>query len=573
MSDLQSQLASTSGYPHDYNPQSPGIKLNLCAPKTNRRKKILVGLLILLLLIIVSLGFWLWEYSRFNSLYKITDKSNPSYSPIFTTTQTLFWKTVKKDAIQVKYPKEYTFSFVDFGSKGKILTFTSADGVRVQISRSYSVDCMNAFSNIRKQNEITKKTLNVAEPALFEEGRIQMKDYSTNYIITNRSIIGNVVFGQDAFYLKDSRSRPQVTSMKQIFLCIYNNAEYVFASLQEFDTGKRLTGLKEFILMMHTVHIDSSLTPLSSSSTQTLNDTAKDDILSKIAFYIDKFYQEAETLPVTLSQLPLGPINRLYKGAREFVNSKVKYIPSSNDPSSNYLLCASFDSTIEKLTTAYFVRKTKDGDGPSGFQCFELKVFASSSSSTVMPTTKYEGPTVIQDTHIESVKTDAKYTLGEYTTAYTLVDGRSNQSINNEPGFIEEFGYHHFPYGFFSEDVKEWGLIAKAFDINSNAPIPITVQITFKQPVKLLRVSSLFSNCQIIDCYKWQVSGVTQENEQFLLGDDIQTGKDAKSYSTQEIVSDKEFKEIKIFVTRVDNTYDDILVWKKIKIDYIELAL
>lgn len=289
-----------------------------------------------------------------------------------------------------------------------------------------------------------------------------------------------------------------------------------------------------------------------------LSDENKKDLMGKVAYYIDQSYQKSKKLPLNLTDIDLSLVKGLNQQTNIFVSQELKYMPLSEG---KYNLCVVFKNQIADLPSAYFEEKIDIKNPASSYQCYRFMVFRQSVYTTIEPPiSKTPGSITFSDSRISTITNDVIYTSNSFTTIYTLV-GVSNDAINKKPGITKETGYFNFPYGFFSEIPNEWGLIG------SNGG-PVTVKIIFKNPTALKNISNLFSNCQLIDCYSWKAIGITKQNTTVSLSDSIVAGKDAFTFSSQEISSSESFKELDITVTRTDNTYDTTIVWKKIKIEY-----
>lgn len=305
-----------------------------------------------------------------------------------------------------------------------------------------------------------------------------------------------------------------------------------------------------------------------STSSQPINDSKRDDYMGKIAFLIDKYYQDNNSLPTDLSQLDFSSIGiNSDQTLSSYVQNELKYIPSNGI----YLLCAKFTQNKDSLNTIYFRQKSDSNPAGPGYQCFLLAPFYKSISTTAVTDDTSGLPnitlsTMILDPHIDKVTSDALYTLKGYTTTYTL-NGHSNEEINQAPGISQESGKGNFPNGLFSQNPQEWGLIAQV-ESPGQAATPIVAKVIFKVPVQLSSITNYFGNCQLVDCYSWQAAGIDTNNKLINLVPATIAGKDAKSPSIGIVGSNSLFKEVDITILRTDNTYDTTLVWKKLQFTY-----
>src|SRR5258708_6022919 len=282
-----------------------------------------------------------------------------------------------------------------------------------------------------------------------------------------------------------------------------------------------------------------------------LDDKAKIDLMAKVSSRLDLYNTLVDQLPKSLEEVNLKMDLKKNGAFFAFIKNELKYSPLED---SLYTLCATFSTDIPKLNFITFEQKADKGNLPLGYQCFKLRAFSSHATAKVIEDKPYTGGVKsFADSHIQSVKNDSLYTLNSYTTSYTLSNGHSNDDINKVPGITKESGHAFFPWGFFNDTPNEWGLIAQSYDIKTSSPKALTVKIFFTQPVKLSNISNLFSNCQLVDCYSWEAVGISIKDAKIPLASLPQTGVDSKTFSTKDVVSDEQFKELDIKVIRVNN--------------------
>ena len=247
--------------------------------------------------------------------------------------------------------------------------------------------------------------------------------------------------------------------------------------------------------------------------------------ISSIKFAVENYYYANKKLPESLTHVK--NTSGLSKDPKDpQTNEDYEYKKVS---SVSYQICADFniDSSEAKNDQRYaYLYQNGDFDHPKGRHCFDFKVNQNSIVNQVNPNFI---STAIEDEKIDTVTTNAR-----------------NVVLSN------------FPYGFFSSNANEHGLINYVND-------PVTVTIKFKQLVKIKSITNLFTHCLELNCYDWSTRGIAGDNSSENLVSSVFTKADVDS--EQEVTSDKEFSEIEITATR-NGGIDSYVHWKKIKIEY-----
>lgn len=251
--------------------------------------------------------------------------------------------------------------------------------------------------------------------------------------------------------------------------------------------------------------------------------------ISSVKNKIESYYRTNKKLPEKLSDLTLSSYEKDNIRDPE-TNQEYEY---STISSTSYKICAIFSTASDKNKDPY----SYYGDSyvhPKGNYCFDLKIPASTikAANKSNTATTLQKTTTFKDKNISSAETSA---------------------LN-----IQTFTSVNFPYGFFSENTNEWGLIN--YENKS-----VSVTITFKEPVKIKSISNTFTHCVTKNCYTWSVTGTTKDKEVVDLLTEVKGNSDLES--KQKVDSNKQISEVKITVIRKGGT-DSYVHWKKIKFEY-----
>lgn len=243
---------------------------------------------------------------------------------------------------------------------------------------------------------------------------------------------------------------------------------------------------------------------------------------------IQNYYYDNKILPKTLSALDSTSYNYDENNKKDpQTGHEYEYSTTS---SIGYKICATFnlDSSEKKDSYSYY-GYNKEFQHPKGYHCFTFKVQGSQTSSVKKQTT------TLLDEKIKEVTTDAK----------SIDTTRSN-----------------FPYGFFSNDPNEYGLL------NSES-ITVTVTVKFKNPVKIKSISNTFPLCGYSECETWSVVGTTSKNEtkQLITDAKVPGDKTGKRITTQAVTAEDEFNSTTITMTPRLATKSH-LFWEKLKFEY-----
>lgn len=259
-------------------------------------------------------------------------------------------------------------------------------------------------------------------------------------------------------------------------------------------------------------------------------DSQRVNDLRSLTYSIDSYYSQNRKLPKTLSDLNKGTSSYSYSNNSKDPETKKEYEYKTTGTTS-YQLCATFatDNTKVDENTSRSLYDYSDYDGkfkhPKGHHCFDLKVTSSTSTTPNFNTKSTE----IADDRIDSVTTD-----------------------------IDSANTGNFPYGFFSTNASEWGMV-----VYSTTPVSVTIK--FKDPEKIESISNTFSSCSAsTDCYVWSAKGVAN-GKSIDLVKDAAAGK-SNTASKQTISSNEEFSSITLTAERTSGT--KYIYWKKINVVY-----
>lgn len=255
--------------------------------------------------------------------------------------------------------------------------------------------------------------------------------------------------------------------------------------------------------------------------------------LKQVTTLIQKYYDINDKLPVSLDMIDTKIIEQLFQIKDVTFLKKYEYSPQDD---LNYKLCYIFKQPYKEPISPLDEWDNNKGkySHEAGYQCLSLSVLKRS-------------PKVFPD-NISNVTYD----------------------------FTNILPPSYFPYGFFSSNENEWGLITYATNF-------INVTVTFKSPVKIKSITNLFTNCSQSNCYFWSAGGSTVNRiEGALLVGGVYT--DAYKESKVDIItddsgkfiqnvrSDDEFQQLTLTAYRENdpksNNETSKVYWKKIKIEY-----
>lgn len=294
-----------------------------------------------------------------------------------------------------------------------------------------------------------------------------------------------------------------------------------------------------FIIMTSTVVYGFIVTGSPFASRGLKFDQIRVSDINNLSGSIDGYYRQNKKLPEKLSDLSsvLYPAYPVYnKNKDPETNKEYEYTPTGQ---TTYKLCANFAAASDDQKESFFKKYSgyqgREFTHPKGYYCFELEVpsnvinqntyTSAPSSATVKKTTTY------QDNKIELITTNTP-----------------TSQIQNS----------NFPFGFFSNDQEEWGLINYANE-------PVVVIVKFKELVKIKSISNIFTHCHVQNCYTWDAVGIKEDgNAQILVSPTLAS----ENIESKQIVSSAiSLKEVRIVVNRTGGS-DKFVHWKKIKFEY-----
>lgn len=242
---------------------------------------------------------------------------------------------------------------------------------------------------------------------------------------------------------------------------------------------------------------------------------------------IQSYYTKNGSLPKTLSDLDSSSYygSKNIKGDPE-TDEEYEYSTTSQ---AKYKICATFSTASDDKKDPYRYYDEKF-EHSKGHHCFDLEIPSYSIKNQSTSRTSTQKTTTFQDEKIKSVTSNA-----------------SN---------IQSFVTVNFPYGLFSNNNNEWGLINYEEE-------PVTITVVFNSQVNLSEISNTFTNCSEANCYSWSATGKTKEGTSVTLAENKTNS--STSISTEN--SSKEFNEVKITATRLKGT-NKYVHWKKISFVY-----
>lgn len=289
-----------------------------------------------------------------------------------------------------------------------------------------------------------------------------------------------------------------------------------------------------FIIMTSTVVYGFIVTGSPFASRGLKFDQIRVSDINNLSGSIDGYYRQNKKLPEKLSDLSsvLYPAYPVYnKNKDPETNKEYEYFPTGQTA---YKLCADFAAASDDQKESFF-RKYSGYQGrefihPKGHYCFELEVPSDVINQNAV-TSVAGKTTVYQDEKIESATTSAQ---------------------------LSQIRYSNFPFGFFSDNQDEWGLINYASE-------SVVVTVKFKNSVKIKSISNIFTHCPVLNCYTWDAMGTKEDgNAQILVGS---TSASENVESKQIINSAISLKEVRIVANQTGGS-DKFVHWKKIKFEY-----
>ncbi len=229
-----------------------------------------------------------------------------------------------------------------------------------------------------------------------------------------------------------------------------------------------------------------------------------------MSYEIQNYYEKNKSLPNSLNDIKQSGSYSSY----EIIDPETKK-PYTYEPGigSSYKICANFStSTLEEsgrksMPVMYgYIDEYIHPKGSTCFSFFGSRILESNNGGTSV---------AVADKNIKSVTSDAA-----------------------------QIYYSNFPSGLFSKDMKESGLI-------NYESKPVTIVVEFKKPVKVSSVSTLFTNCETENCYKWDVSGIKEDGSSLVLAKDIFANEEVKS--TVNISDTSEFSKIILTAERLES--------------------
>lgn len=237
-------------------------------------------------------------------------------------------------------------------------------------------------------------------------------------------------------------------------------------------------------------------------------DTKRATDISSISYEVQNYYEKNKVLPNSLDEVKQSASYSSFEITDPETKKSYEY---EKGVGSVYKICANFStSTLEgsdkNPNTLYLDKKFLH---PKGRYCYSMFGSRNLDSGGMYPNIKLE------DDKIKSVTTDAL-----------------------------QIYYSNFPVGLFSKDTKESGLI-------NYESKPVTVVVEFKKPEKISSVSTIFTNCESKDCYKWDVSGIKEDGSSVVLAKDTYANEEIKS--TANITDTAEFSKIIVTAERLES--------------------
>ncbi len=230
--------------------------------------------------------------------------------------------------------------------------------------------------------------------------------------------------------------------------------------------------------------------------------------ISSISYELQNYYEKNKVLPSSLADIKQTGSYSSFDIVDPETKKPYEYEVGVG---SIYKICGNFatstiDDNSKNPTAIYLDKKFLH---PKGKYCYSLFGSRNLESNNMYAAIK------VADANIKSVTTDA-------TQIY----------------------YSNFPSGLFSSDNKESGLI-------NYESRPIMVVVEFKVPQKIKSVTTLFTNCESTNCYRWNIDGVKKDGSPVSLAKDVYANEEVKSTAT--IADNSEFSKVIITAERLES--------------------
>lgn len=291
------------------------------------------------------------------------------------------------------------------------------------------------------------------------------------------------------------------------------------------------------------------------------DDTRLSD-LNNIKYAIDTYYSTNHILPTSLNDLNSANSYSTHSNKDPETNQPYEYKTTGN---TSYQLCANFSqkTNTSKLNDIYYQSgSTQITTHQKGHYCFDMAVSSyllNNLSNSSLVNNKRQSITSTQLAPPAIASASAQVIADSNISSVTEGDNTSYLSsvTSSDPKYS---AHANFPYGFFSSNGNEWGLI-------SSNPAPVTVTVNFKHPVGLDSVTTDFTpGCAVNNlCINWKVVGVNSTGTSInLYENNVGTG----TPYTASINSTDQFS--KIITTASMNSAHEIgyLYWKKLQFSY-----
>lgn len=253
--------------------------------------------------------------------------------------------------------------------------------------------------------------------------------------------------------------------------------------------------------------------------------------ITNLKYQVDNYYTTNGHLPNSIGDLSKSSYNTgSNKDPETGKGYELKRVADSK-----YQICATFSTSSKDMkystTTPYSIYGNLY-EHPKGYYCFDF-------SAPAVYNAPYRAPSN------SSVPTSSSFT-----------DSNILSVTSDATGIV----YSNFPYGLFSTDDAETGLI-------NYVSKPVTITIELKTPQKIKDVASTFINCQDANCYKWSAKGIRDDGTEVILGTDVKANENI--ISTIYVTSTEKFSKLVLTATRLKSFNNLFYVhWKKIYIDY-----
>lgn len=239
------------------------------------------------------------------------------------------------------------------------------------------------------------------------------------------------------------------------------------------------------------------------------------------------------------------------------VSSEYTYRPIDT---TSYSLCTTFDTSTqspEEAANTAINYHDNFYNHPKGNMCFRLYV-EFQDGATYIPIDfriPFASHSAMVNGYLQTF-----YTISKDQKAMPLVLNKDYDSgpIASVSASITDLKFSNFPDGFFSKDPTEHGLINYADE-------PVDVRITFRKPVQLASITTVFSHCPFPLCDMWSADGVTADNTIIPLVDSQLA--DDEEFSEASIATTSAFVQLRLTAARLQGS-DYYLHWKKIYLEY-----